>query len=283
MAKPSPEYIQNYLDRTMDAVNRYKPDLVYLDTVVLPFTGCSERGLELIAHLYNTSVAVHGKQEAVVFAKLLAPRHRPALTWDIERGAPGKIVDEPWQTCSCLGDWHYRDSVYERNEYKSAALVMKMLADIVSKNGNLLLSVPLRADGTFDEKEKAILDEFGVWMRQNDEAIKGTRPWKVFGEGPLADKASGAEMSDFNENALREAGADDIRFTKKGDAVYAILLGWPKGRTVTIKSFAGEKIRAVTLLGEGSLAFKAGAVGLEVTLPETHADTLSPVLKVTMK
>lgn len=102
--------------------------------------------------------------------------------------APNKIIDEPWQSCSCLGGWHYNTSIYNNNQYKSAADVVKLLVDIVSKNGNLLLSVPLRADGTFDEKEEKILNEFGNWMNINKEAIYQTRPWKIFGEGPIADK-----------------------------------------------------------------------------------------------
>ena len=157
---------------------------------------------------------------------------------------------------------------------------MKMLADIVSKNGNLLLSVPLRADGTFDEKEKVILDEFGAWMKINEEAIKGTRPWKVFGEGPLADKASGKASADFNESAIREAGADDIRFTQKGDAIYAVSLGWPKADKVTIKSFAGQKVKSVELLGIGAVEFENSAQGLEVVIPEQKLNQISPVLKI---
>ena len=78
------------------------------------------------------------------------------MVWDVERGAPNKILVESWQSCSCLGGWHYSTSVYDNNQYKSASDVVKLLVDIVSKNGNLLLSVPLRADGTFDEKEEKI-------------------------------------------------------------------------------------------------------------------------------
>ena len=94
----------------------------------------------------------------MMFGKMLNDEQREALTWDVERGAPNEIVEEPWQTCNCLGNWHYNTSIYERGSYKSATEVIKQLIDIVSKNGNLLLSIPLRADGTYDEKEAAILD-----------------------------------------------------------------------------------------------------------------------------
>ena len=275
-AMPSEAFIQNYLDRTFDAVNRYCPDLVYLDTVVLPFTGVTERGLELVAHLFNTSVKASGSQQAVIFSKMLGRQHRPAFTWDCERGTPGKIMGESWQTCSCLGDWHYNTDFYEHNRYKSAAFVMHMLADVVSKNGMLLLSVPLRADGTFDEKEKAILDEFGAWMKVNGEAIKGTKPWMRFGEGPIAAKASGKESGDFNERELGEAGAEEIRFTVKGDAVYAIVFAWPKTRELKLESFAAKPFKA-ELLGHGPVETREGGV---VILPESRPSSLGPVLKI---
>jgi alpha-L-fucosidase len=138
-------------------------------------------GLKIAAHYYNhTWLPIKGRLDAVMFGKILDSEQRKALVWDVERGAPDKIVDEPWQSCSCIGGWHYNTSIYENNGYKSAASVVKLLVDIVSKNGNLLLSVPLRADGTFDEKEEAILNDFGDWMTVNKEGIIDTRPWKFW-------------------------------------------------------------------------------------------------------
>ena len=140
--------------------------------------------------------------------------------WDVERGAPNKIIDQPWQSCSCIGGWHYNTSIYEKNEYKSAAYVAKLLVDIVSKNGNLLLSVPLRADGTFDEKEEKILNEFGAWMNINKEAIYDTRPWVVFGEGPIAEEDIPLNAQGFNEGSYSQAGAKEIRFTQTPKYLY---------------------------------------------------------------
>ena len=158
---PSQEYCTNFYNRTLDVINRYNPDLLYFDVTVAPFYPVSDAGLKIAAHFYNHNMATHkGKLEAVMFGKILDENQRKALVWDVERGAPNKIIDQPWQSCSCIGGWHYNTSIYEKNEYKSAAYVAKLLVDIVSKNGNLLLSVPLRADGTFDEKEEKILNEF---------------------------------------------------------------------------------------------------------------------------
>lgn len=175
----------------------------------------SDAGLKIAAHFYNHSMATHkGKLEAVMFGKILDENQRKALVWDVERGAPNEIVSEPWQTCTCMGGWHYNTSIYENNGYKSAANVVKLLMDVVSKNGNLLLSVPLRADGTFDEKEEAILNEFGDWMNINKEAIYDTRPWKVFGEGPIASADIKINAQGFNEGSYGQATAQEIRFTQ---------------------------------------------------------------------
>lgn len=152
---PTQEYCTNFYDRTVDAINRYNPDLIYFDVTVAPFYPVSDAGLKIAAHFYNHNIATHkGKLEAVMLSKILDENQRKAIVWDVERGAPNQIMEQPWQSCSCIGGWHYNTAIYENNWYKSAADVVKLLVDIVSKNGNLLLSVPLRADGTFDERKR---------------------------------------------------------------------------------------------------------------------------------
>ena len=163
---------------------------------------------------------------------------------------------------------------------------MKLLVDVVSKNGNLLLSVPLRSDGTFDEKEKAILDEFGAWMRVNKESIIGTHPWKIFGEGPIADSDIKLNAQGFNEGAYTRAGATEIRFTQKGNTLYATALAWPADHRVVIKSLALHsphyegKVKSVRLLGYGKVTFRQTEDGLVVELPEKPCNTIAPVLRV---
>ena len=284
---PTPEYCTNFYNRTVDAINRYNPDLIYFDVTVAPFYPISDVGLKIAAHFYNHNMATHqGKLEAVMFGKILDENQRKALVWDVERGAPNQIIDQPWQSCSCIGGWHYNTSIYEKNEYKSAAYVAKLLVDIVSKNGNLLLSVPLRADGTFDEKEEKILNEFGEWMNINKEAIYDTRPWKVFGEGPIAEEDIPLNAQGFNEGSYSQAGAKEIRFTQTPKALYATVLAWPEDGKVTVKSLAaGSKlyegdIQRVELLGYGKVSFTRNAEGLQVTLPIQPLNQIAPVLKI---
>ncbi len=287
VAMPTQKYVTNFYDRTLDAINRYNPDLIYFDVTALPFYPISDAGLKIAAHFYNHNMAVHkGKLEAVMLCKILDENQRKALVWDVERGAPNKILPEPWQSCSCLGDWHYNTSVYERGSYKSAASVAKLLVDIVSKNGNLLLSVPLRADGTFDEKEEKILNEFGDWMAINKEAIYDTRPWKIFGEGPIADSDIKINAQGFNEGAYTNATAEEKRFTQTDKALYVTLLAWPKEAQVTVKSLAlnstlyPKKISRVELLGYGKIPFHRTADGLVITLPTQRLNNIAPVIKI---
>lgn len=280
-AVPSEEFVTNFYNRTLDVINRYNPELLYFDVTALPFYPVSDCGLKIAAHFYNHNMAANkGRLTAVMFGKILTPEQRKALVWDVERGAPNEIMKEPWQSCSCIGGWHYNTGIYERNHYKKAGTIARLLVDIVSKNGNLLLSVPLRADGTFDEKEKAILDEFGAWMRINRQAIVGTRPWKVFGEGPMAEKRINLNAQGFNEGAYNNLSAEDIRFTQKGSVVYAMPMGWPANGKVLVRSMAGTKVRRVTLLGHGRLKFIMTAEGLSVTLPQKPLNDILPVLEV---
>ena len=105
------------------------------------------------------TLTINGKQ--------LSAEERKCLVWDIERGASNHIEPFPWQTDTCIGNWHYERSLYEKNAYKSAATVIHMLADIVSKNGNLLLNIPVRGDGTIDDKEQGVLEGIASWMDVN--------------------------------------------------------------------------------------------------------------------
>lgn len=286
-ATPSKEFVTNFYNRTLDVINRYNPDLIYFDVTVLPFWPISDAGLKIAADFYNHNMATHkGKLEAVLFGKILDENQRKAMVWDVERGAPNEIIPIPWQTCSCIGGWHYNTEIYKKNKYKTAEEVVKMLVDIVSKNGNLLLSVPLRANGTFDEKEEHILNEFGDWMAINHEAIYSTRPWKKFGEGPIAEADIKINAQGFNEGAYLNATSAEKRFTQTAKALYVTSLAWPNDGKIKIKSLAKgsnlytNKIKKVELLGYGKVKFDRTTEGLIVTLPSKRTNNICPVLKI---
>jgi alpha-L-fucosidase len=271
---PDRAYCEKFYDRTVDLINNYDPDLVYYDDTALPLWPISDVGLRLAAHMYNRSIAQKGKLEAVVNGKVLDAQQRQCMVWDIERGQSNQIEPLPWQTCTCIGSWHYHRGVYDNKQYKSAQTVVHTLIDVVSKNGNLLLNIPVRGNGTIDEQEHAIVDEIGKWIAVNGEGIYDTRPWSVFGEGPVMEDAAPISAQGFNEGKNKPFSSSDIRFTAKGDAVYAFVMGWPADRKVLIKSMRSaspalrKSIARVELVGKGSsLPFEQTTQGLQVTLP----------------
>jgi len=253
---PDQAYCERFYRRTVDLINRYQPDLLYFDDTALPLWPVSDAGLKIAAHFYNSSQARHdGRLEAVLFGKILNEEQRRAVTWDIERGVPATILPFPWQTDTCLGSWHYDRAIYERHGYKSARTVIHLLADIVSKNGNLLLSVPVRGDGSIDDQEVAILEGIAAWMNVNHEAIYATRPWKIFGEGPASDGAA-LTAQGFNEGKGKPFTAADVRYTasKDGHTLYVVVLGVPTAplRLTALGAQAGPHVAQLTLLGSAA-------------------------------
>jgi alpha-L-fucosidase len=207
------------------------------------------------------------------------------MIWDIERGQSNQIESFPWQTDTCIGGWHYDRRIYDNDRYKTAKTIIHTLADIVSKNGNLLLNIPVRGDGSIDEKERAIVAEIADWMHINSEAIYATRPWKVFGEGPAIADAAHLNAQGFNEGKGKPFTAEDIRFTSRGQYLYAILLGWPDSRKVHIKSLSSASglVDTVQLLGTPGLLEKSQSTdGLLVNLPAVPSCKDAFVLKMTI-
>lgn len=286
---PDKAYCENFYNKTVDLINKYHPDLVYFDDTALPLWPISDAGLRIAAHMYNDSIKRHGKLEAVINGKILDEKQRKCMVWDIEKGSSNNIEPLPWQTCTCIGGWHYDRRIYDSKSYKSAREVVNQLVDVVSKNGNLLLNIPVRADGTIDEQELAVVEDIGRWMKINGEAIFGTRPWKVFGEGPSIANAKPLSGQGFNEGSAKNFTAEDIRFTKKGDTLYATFFGYPNNKQVLVKTLASnspqineQKITTVELLGhKGQLEFSQGSEGLLVKLPDEKPGENAYALKIT--
>jgi alpha-L-fucosidase len=251
---PDQAYCDKFYNRTVDLVHKYKPDLIYFDDDALPLWPVSDAGLKIAADFYNFNMKQHdGKLEAILFGKMLSESQQKCIVRDIERGAANTIEPQPWETDTCIGNWHYDRSLYDKNRYKTAKTVIQMLCDIVSKNGDLLLNIPVRGDGTIDDKEQAVLEGIGAWMDVNKECIFGTRPWKVFGEGPASEGAA-LSAQGFNEGKGKPFTAADFRFTTKSSVLYAIELGWPTN-AASIKSLGtaakllDKSIGGITLLG----------------------------------
>jgi alpha-L-fucosidase len=268
----NPRWQRQWYAEIKELVDNYHPDLLYSDGGV-PFG--NEVGLSMIAHLYNASAAQHGGQAEVIYNC----KQRSEGRWveDLERGIMPKIDPYPWQTDTSIGDWFY-----DRNwKFRPVSWVIDMLVDNVSKNGNLLLNIVQRPDGSLDAEVEQMLAQLADWTAIHGEAIYGSRPWLVYGESAVRVKG-GAFDEDFKYNSK------EIRFTTQGPTLYAIALGWPEDRTITLHSLAkpaGENINnitAVSLLGyDGALTWKQTADGLIVTLPEKKVSEYTTGLKIT--
>ena len=285
---PDQAYCEKFYNRTVDLINRVQPDLIYFDDTALPLWPVSDAGLKIAAHFYNSNNRWHG-DDGVMFNKILDADQRRCMAWDIERGTSSVIEPQPFQTDTCLGNWHYEQKIRDEHGYKSAATVVRTLVDVVSKNGNLLLSIPLRGDGTPDDDEIAILEGIAAWMQINQECIHGTRPWQVLGEGPQLSTTAPLQGPGFNEGKAKPFTADDIRFTAKGDMLYAIVMAAPTG-PVRIKSLGtaakllAAPVASVELLGgTAPVRWSQSAEALEIEPPASLPSSIAVVFRITVR
>jgi alpha-L-fucosidase len=269
----NPAFIRQWYLRCKDLIDSYRPDLIYFDNFDLPL---GQAGLDVTAHYYNSSIRWHGSLQAVVNCKSLPEERRAAVVEDVERGFRADIVPHPWQTDTCIGDWHYNRARYNDKSYMGAAAVIHRLCDVVAKNGCLLLSVPVRGDGTIDSEERAIVEQIGSWTQRFGEAIYGSRPWRVSGEGPTQ-IASGQ----FGEGKMKPFEAADIRFTTRGPVLHAMTLGRPDG-TVNIASLAkAGAVKRVEVVGSTApLSFNQDGTGLHVSVPPAASHDFGVALKI---
>ena len=275
----NPENQKNWLACITELIDNYKPDLLYSDSE-LPF---GEVGRNMLAHFYNQDKAKNGgKLEAVYTCKLRASNGR--WVQDVERGALDSISPYPWQTDTSIGDWYYRTG----QKYMTGTEVIQMLVDIVSKNGNLLINVVQTPEGDLEPDVMAILNVIGKWTPPNGEGIYGTRPWKVYGEGPSTQKNQ-AKGQFGGVKDVRPYEASDIRFTTKGETLYAFCMNAPAG-DIKITSLgktsklANKAIASVKMLGNNEkLTWKQEAGALVVTKPSKLPEWQVVTFKVEFK
>jgi alpha-L-fucosidase len=262
---PSQRFQEQWLAMVMEVVRKYEPDMIWFDfelkEVITP-----EYQQRMFADYYNWAAA-HGRESAVAHKFREIHAHTGIL--DFERGREDRLVPYPWLTDTALGPWFNRKA----DPYRSTENLIHVLADIVSKNGCLLLNVGPNADGSIPDRAEKMLLEVGAWLKVNGEAIYGTRPWQVYGEGPTHSGGGG-----FSEGKDPTFTAQDIRFTTRREALYAVTLGWPQ-REFTIHAIqvdAGGPEARVELLGHGAVRHRIDAdkqivISLPAQRPCEHA------------
>jgi len=276
---PSPEFLDDWLARTAELVDKYKPQLVWFDWwIAQPPVHAN---LQKLAAFYYNRGAEWGQGVAINYKKHGGESFPDtAGVLDIERGQLANLRPLFWQTDTSVSktSWGY----VENHEYKTVDSIVDDLVDIVSKNGSLLLNIGPRPDGTIPEPEEAMLREIGRWLSVNGEAIYGTRPFTVYGEGPTA-----VIEGPFADEKRKPFTAEDVRFTTKGGTLYAIVLDWPAGGRATIKtlgrssqSLPGE-IASVELVGAREpVGWTRDDAGLHVELPAAPPSAHALALRI---
>jgi len=238
-----------------------------------------EYGRALVANLYNMAASRHGGRVHQQVAERLR-------SWDVRSGLGARRSrrhsGEPKADRQCISEWHYNREA----QYKSPKYVMDLLVDVVSRNGKLMLIFPLPNSGELDYEERVILDEITKWMAINGEGIHASRPWKIFGDGPVAAAPPSDEGIRFNESGRKELTADEVRFTTKGDTLYVFIMGWPEILALikplaTSSPLSPPKIRNVELQGyKDKVIWTQDEQGLTVVMPEHKPCGYAITLKI---
>ena len=269
---PTKEYTDDWLLRTAEIIDRYHPELLYFDWWV-QHEAFKEPLKKLAAYYYNANHAI-GKEAAICY-KHDAMMFGSGIV-EVERGKLADAKPYHWQTDTAIAknSWCYTDTL----EYKNARQIVCMFADIISKNGNMLLNIGPKADGTIPEKDQELLAEIGTWMKRNSEAIYGSRCWRKSEEGET--KEAEGQFTDNDEVAYTSS---DIRFTCNGDSVYAFVLKDPESGELTIKALGDSEdentpdfhglIKSVSVVGfEENIPFTTDTKGLHIKMNHKPID-----------
>jgi alpha-L-fucosidase len=267
------KFLDMWLGKLKEVIDNYQPDLIWFDSWLNEIP--DEVKMQYLAYYFNKAHE-WGKDVVVTFKQDDLPRE--VAVDDYEKGRANRLTEFTWLTDDTIsrGSWCYTQDL----QIKPTSEVVHVLIDIVSKNGQLLLNISPKADGTIPDNQQEVLLGIGEWLEVNGEAIYDTRPWVIFGEGSTRMKKGGHFVGSLSYSA------QDIRFTTNGDVLYAIFLGEPS-QEVTIACLAteaglcGGEVTRVSLLGhEGDLGFTQDEKGLHITFPAELPSAIATAIKI---
>jgi alpha-L-fucosidase len=272
----SDAWANDWLARSAEIVEKYHPDIMYFDWWIGQ-PRIRENLTKFAAFYYNASLKDHGYVGVLNYKDYAMQDHSAVL--DLERGQLSEIRPLYWQTDTSISDksWGY----IEHDTFKSPEFVVHQLVDIVSKNGNLLMNIGPRSDGTIPSEVQNVLLAVGDWLKTNGEAIYGTRAWISFGEGPT--QVAGGS---FHDTDTQSYTPEDFRFTSKAGTLYAIEMAWPANAKAVIHTLTTDavKVDSVVLLATGeAIPFEQKADGLHLQLPSDPHGKLAFAYKITLK
>ena len=294
------EIKENWEKRHLELINKYQPDLLYYDGYNFTY---GDHGKEVCRQFYINSLKKQGEIESVMLLKGKVP----GTVNEVESGGSNTLRGDPWQSEITFTDWFYKK---DRPLTHNARTILEMLIDAVSKNGNLLLNIELNPDGTIPPAQREIVSIVGDWLKINGEAIYGSRPWVIFGDGESVSKRNQRsihvdEIRNAPENAdvLKEKGEhfnqrtvnspafshDEVRFTTKGRNFYIIVLNLATGDLIIPSLGMGRstnpgKLKRLTQLFDNQkLSFKQQDDQLIVHMPPVNGRSYPIVLKAEFK
>jgi alpha-L-fucosidase len=288
---------QNWLLRMKDLLTSYDVDFMWFDGRGYPY---GDYGKEAFRTFYNDYLKKHGKLDAVIAGKI--PGGDPCVVNDVEQGVELEIYPETWQSICSYTHWFYKKDDPSRHNSRST---IELLIDVVSKNGNFMLNVELLPDGTIPAEHKAIMDEFGAWLKLNGEAIYASKPWKIHGDnfytGLDETDSANSNLANTDEIALQKKkskqfnnrtkdsqpyGNDEVRFTTKDDVLYVFVLNPSEGKIEIPSLGLGSKynpkqIQNIRMIGsDEEIKFNQSDDKLMISVPSERPNQYAAVFEV---
>ena len=265
--KKTDKWNEHWYARCWELIEKYDPDMFNNDSPYPKIGSGKGLGVKLFTQILGKDLKENNGKQTTVISFKDGSKDKSAFTYNLERGMSGEIQKYPWMWATDLsGSWFYRKNSFTR---MSTSVLLGNAIDAISKNGIVMINLAQKGDGSLPNNQRKVLEDFGAWVKTNQEGIYGTRPWKIFGEGPLK-----IETRRTGENLL-EYSQKDIRFTTKNGNLFVYILG-KASEDIIIKSLnegglLDKKIEKISLMGSSeNIKWTRNLSHLKIQLPKNQ-------------